>query len=126
MVWENHHQQRAVAQLPTVISLLDQVQPFPNSTRVKNEHGERASSHEWAAAVVWRHYVSDASCSDAQAHFEDQAGRIGFRFHSDDSYNNKAAYTFRNGDYEFRFTLEPQTQSGCEISISTNWYGFER
>lgn len=124
--WENYHRNRAVAQLPTVISLLDKVQPFPGSKRTNDQHWEQASAHKWAAAVVWRHFVSDARCSDVQAHFEGQADTIGFLPHSNDSYNNNSARTFRDGEYEFRFVLGPRLQLGCDIAISTNWYGFQR
>ena len=125
-VWENHHQQRAVEKLPAVISLLDQVQPFPGSVRIGHEQGEQASAHEFAAAVVWRKYVSGAPCPDVRAHFEDQANELRFRYRSNDSYGTNTAFTFRNGEYEFRFILEPRSGHGCDISISTNWYGFER
>ena len=125
-IWEDQHKQRAIEKLPGVISLLDRIQPFPGSVRVNLERGEQASAHEFAAAVVWRQYDSDATCSEVQTHFEEQATKIGFTFESDDSYNNNSARTFQNGEYEFRFILEPRTQSGCDIAISTNWYGFER
>jgi hypothetical protein len=125
-IWENHHRQRSIEKLPTVISLLDQVQPYPGSVRVNLERGEQASAHEFAAAVVWRQFDSDATCSEVQSHFEEQARKIGFPFGTDDSYNNNSARTFRNGEYEFRFVLEPRARSGCDIAISTNWYGFER
>ena len=125
-IWENHHHRRAIEKLPTVISLLDQVQPYPGSVRVNLERGEQASAHEFAAAVVWRQFRSDATCSEVQGHFEEQARKIGFQFESDDSYNNNSARTYKNGEYEFRFVLEPRPQIGCDIAISTNWNGFER
>ena len=126
LTWENHHHQSAIEKLPTVISLLDQVQPYPGSVRVNLERGEQASAHEFAAAVVWRQFCSDATCSEVQGHFEEQARKIGFQFESNDSYNNNTARTFKNGEYEFRFVLEPRPQIGCDIAISTNWNGFER
>ena len=125
-IWEDHHKQRAVEKLPTVISLLDRIQPFPGSTRVNLERGEQASAHEFAAAVVWRQYESEATCSEVQTHFEEQAIKIGFQFGSDHSYRSNSARTFRDGEYEFRFVLKPRARSGCDIAISTNWYGFER
>jgi len=118
--WDDYQMKRAMAQNPKVVGLLNQIEPFPTSSRVPSEY-EGPSTNEYASSV-WRYYRANSKCSDVQAHLDAEAVRNGFEFESVQRYSGNKEVFHQRGEYEMRALFEPQTDGVCSYAVSVNWY----
>ncbi|MEJ7849573.1 MAG: hypothetical protein WKF92_15935 [Pyrinomonadaceae bacterium] len=119
VAWDEYQAHRASEQIPIVVGIIEQIQPFPGSARVESDsEGPSANAY---ATVVWWSYRANAKCSDVRAHLDAEASRIAFQFHSIQNYSGNTQVFHRKGDYETRWLFHPQNGSACDYAVSVNW-----
>ena len=123
LAFDVYQMDRARAELPTVIALLDSIDLPGGTSRVPSD--AESSVNEYAASI-WRYYKTDISRDEFRAQFEAQVRGLGFRDAGESQTYGGRLHTYQRGEYEFRLLIFSASREEGDLALSANWYGADR